>query len=169
MKPLMDNLPEAAKARICDTIKSKLGPMDDDFAKLAWIPGVGDTIKPASDEVIGKFASLGGLPTPQTANVSGELAGVLSSMAKTLSTIREPASVDAALPKLKELNNKLDESKGMVAALPESGKSTINALLKIAIAKLKKQTDKVVSIEGVGDKVKPVIDSIMGKLDAMTA
>src|SRR6516225_6306573 len=62
MKALMDKLPEAGKTKIMELIKSNLGEVENHFAKLMWIPGVGDKIKPAVDGVIEKLASVGGLP-----------------------------------------------------------------------------------------------------------
>jgi hypothetical protein len=116
-----------------------------------------------------KFASLGSIPAPQASKVSGELAGAVSSMTSALAEVKDAASAEAALPKLQEVNDKLDAAKNLMAGLPESGKSTINSLLKVAIAKVKELADKVVSIAGVGPKVKPVLDSILGKLNALTA
>jgi hypothetical protein len=168
MKAMMDRLPDAGKAKIADTIKSSLGSLDDQFARMLWIPGVGDTIKPAVDQVMDKFAALGGLPAPQTSNVSGELAKLVSSTTSALSGIKDTASAEATLPKLKELNDKLDACKGAMAGLPENGRSIINSLVKAAVAKLKEVADRVASTAGVGDKVKPVVDSIIGKLNALT-
>jgi hypothetical protein len=168
MKAMVDKLPEAGKAKVTDLIKSNLNTIDDQIAKLQWIPGVGDKIKAAADEVQDKMASLGGLQVPQTSKVSSELAGMFSSMTDALTGIKDAASADAALPKLQEVKDKLDASKAMVAGLPESGKATINSLLKVAIGKLRELADKVVGIAGAADKVKPVVDSIIGKLNALT-
>jgi hypothetical protein len=169
MKDQIDKLPQAAKARITEVIKSNLGSLDDQFAKLLWIPGVGDTIKPALEQVMGKFAALGAAQVPQASNVSGELAGLFSTMTGALTSIKDKASANTALPKLKEVGDKLDAFKDMIAGLSESGKATISTLLRTAIVRLKELADKVVSISGVGETVKPVVDSIMGKLKALTA
>jgi hypothetical protein len=169
MKALIDKLPEAGKTKIMDLIRSNLGEVENHFTKLMWIPGVGDKIKPAVDGVIGKLASLGGLPVPQTSNVSSELAGTFSSMTEALSGIKDAASAEAALPKLREINDKLGDSKQMMAGLSDSGRSTLNALLQTALGKLKELADKVLAIAGAGDKVKPVLDSIMSKLTALAA
>jgi hypothetical protein len=169
MKALMDKLPEAGKTKIMELIKSNLGEVENHFAKLMWIPGVGDKIKPAVDGVIEKLASVGGLPVPQTSNVSSELAGTFSSMTEALSGIKDAASAEAALPKLREINDKLGASKQMMTGLSDSGKSTLNALLQTALGKLKELADKVLARAGAGDKVKDVLDSILSKLNALAA
>jgi hypothetical protein len=169
MKAAMDKLPEAAKAKIRELIQSNLGPINDQIAKLVWIPGVGDKLKSAADQVLDKYASLGGVQAPQAGKVSGELAELVSSMTGALTGIKDPASAEAALPKLHQINDKLDASKEMVSGLPATAKSTITSLLKTALANLRPLVDKVIAITGVGDKVKPVVDAIMGKLNALTA
>jgi hypothetical protein len=169
MKALMDKLPEAGKTKITELIKSHLGSIDDQLAKLLWIPGVGDKIKPAVDQLMDKFAALGGLQAPQAANVSNQLAEIFSTATGTLTGIKDVASAEAALPRLKEINDQLDAAKTRLAELPERGRATVSSLLKAAIGRLKELADKVVSLAGVGDKVKPVVDSIMGKLNALAA
>ena len=169
MKALVDKMPEAGKTKIMELIKSNLGEVENHFAKLVWIPGVADKIKPAVDGVIGKLASLGGLPVPQTSNVSSELASTFSSITETLSGIKDAASAQAALPKLREINDKLSDSKQMVAGLSGSGRSTLNTLLQTALGKLKELADKVLAVAGAGDKVKPVLESIMSKLSGLAA
>jgi hypothetical protein len=168
MKATMDGLPSAGKAQITELIKSNLGSIDDMAAKLQWIPGAGDQIKPVVDQLMAKCASLGGLQVPQGANVSADLAGLFSTMTGALTDVKDAASANAALPKLAEVDNKLAVAKAKVAELPEGARSLLNSLLRDAIHKLKELSDKVVSISGVGDKVKPVIDSIMAKLNALT-
>jgi hypothetical protein len=167
MKALMDKVPEAGKAKMTALIQSQLGQIDDQLAKLLWVPGVGDKIKPTVDEVMGKLASLGGMAVPQASKVSSELASTFSSLSDTLTGIKDPTSAEAALPKLKDLNDKLDVSKDMMAGLSDAGKSTIRSLIQAALAKLKDVANKVVAIAGVGDKVKPVVDSILGKLTTL--
>jgi hypothetical protein len=167
MKRLADKLPEAGKTKIHDLVKANLGKLDDQFAKLLWVPGVGDKIKPVVDDVMEKYAALGGLPAPQASTVSSELAGVLSSLTSTLTGIKDVASAEAALPKLKDLNDKLDVPRKALAGLPESAKSSISALIKSAVSTVQALANKVLANTAASEKVKPVVDSIMEKLTAL--
>jgi hypothetical protein len=169
MKAAVDKLPEAARAKINELVKSKLEPLDEQLAKLQWIPGVGDKIKPVADQLIDRFASLGGVQAPQAAKVSGELAGAVASVTNALAGIKDGASAEAAIPKLQEVEGKLDSSAAAVTGLPPSARSTVSALIKAAIPTLRHAVDKVVSVSGVGDKIKPVVDAIMSKLSALAA
>jgi hypothetical protein len=167
MKVALDKLPDADRAQITQLIKADIGKVDDQFAKLLWTPNVGEKIRPVVDDVMKKFASLGGMPVPQTAIVSEALASAVSSMSEVMTGIKDAASAETALPKLKAIDEKLDVSKNMMASLSEAGRSTISSLVRTAIAKLKEVADRVVAIAGAGDKVKPVVTSIMNKLTAL--
>jgi hypothetical protein len=169
MKAAIDKLPEAARAKINELVKSKLEPLDEQLAKLQWIPGVGGKIKPVADQLVDRFASLGGVQAPQAANVSGALAGAVSSATDALAGVKDGASAEAAIPKLQEVEGKLDATTAAVAGLPPSAKSTVSALIKAAMPSLRQAVDKVVSVSGVGDKIKPVTDAIMSKLSALAA
>jgi Bacterial protein of unknown function (DUF937) len=167
MKALADKLPEADQVKIHDTIKSSLTKLDDQFAKLLWIPGVGDKIKPQVDVAMSKLASLGNLPIPKASTVSGEVASVVSSLTKTLSGVKDAASADAALPKLKDLKDKLDDSKTMMAGLPDAAKSTIGSLIETALTTVQGLANTVLAYAGLGDQVKPVVESIIDKLKGL--
>jgi hypothetical protein len=167
MKNMANKLPEAGKAKIHDMVKNNLGKLDDQFAKLAWAPGVEDKIKPAVDDIMDRYASLGGVPVPRASTVSAKLANEFSSLTGTLASIKDAASAEAALPKLKDLNEKLDTSAKMMAELPDAAKSTISSLLKSALTTLQGVANKVLANTAASEKVKPVVDTLMDKLTAM--
>src|SRR5262249_5722742 len=148
LKALVDKLPDAGKTKITELIKSHLGDVENEFAKLLWIPGAGDKIKPAVDGVMGKLAALGGLPAPKISDVSSELASTFSSITEALSGIKDAASAEAALPKLREINDKLSNTRDMMGGLSDTGKSTLNTLVRTALAKLREVADKVLAIAG---------------------
>jgi hypothetical protein len=169
MKALVEKLPDADKGKVTDLIRASFGKVEDQFAKLLWIPGVGDTIKPTVDEIMGKLAALGGLPVPKVSNVSADLAGAFSSLTASLTGIKDTVTAEAALPKLKDISDKLDGAKNTLEGLPEAGRSTILAQAKTALGKLQELADKVLAMAGVGDKIRPTLEALMGKLRALVA
>jgi hypothetical protein len=169
MKATVEKLSDADKGKITDLIKASIGKVEDKFAQLVWIPGVGDKIKTTVDGIMSKMASLGGLPVPKVSQVSAHLADTFSSLTAALGGIKDSASANLALPKLKDISEKLDGAKGALDGLSESGKSTIVKLLKTAMSQLTQLADKVVAMAGVGDTIKPTLDAIMGKLKALVA
>jgi hypothetical protein len=167
LKESMDKLPPEGKTKIADMIKGNLGKLESQYARLLWIPGVGDKIKNLMSGSIGKLASLAGVSPSQLPQISGDLAGNFSSLTEALGTIKDPASAEAALPKLTNISKDLDNVKTQMGSMSDVGKSTIGPLIKAAIAKLRVVVDKVLAMAGVGDKIKPVLDGIVGKLDAL--
>lgn len=86
----------------------------------------------------------------------------------SLESVKDAATAEAALPKLKELTTNADEMKKLYGLLPDAGKATIKTLLGSSMSTLKTLVDKVLAIPGVGEKLKPVIDGLMAKLTAVT-
>jgi hypothetical protein len=169
MKALVDKLPDADKGKVTELIKASFGKVEDQFAKLLWIPGVGDKVKSTIDGIMGKLAALGGLSVSKVSDVSANLAGSFSSLTGALAGIKDSVTAEAALPKLKDIGDKLDGAKGSLEGLPESARSTIVAQAKTALSKLKDLADKVLAMAGVGDKIRPALEAIMGKLNALVA
>jgi hypothetical protein len=101
--------------------------------------------------------------------VSAELAGTFSSLTKSLAGIKDSASAEAALPQLKDIGDRLSGARSDLEGLSDAGRSTIVGLLKTALSTLKELSDKVLAMTGVGDKVRPAMDAIMGKLNALVA
>jgi hypothetical protein len=169
MKALVDKLPDADKGKITDLIKASYGKLEDQFAKLLWIPGVSDKIKTVVDEVMGKMAALGGFTASKISTVSSELAGTFTSLTAALTGIKDSASAEAALPRLRDISDKLDGAKSALNGLSEAGRTTIITQMKAALTKFKEMADKVLAMSGVSDKIKPTLDAIMGKLNSLVA
>jgi hypothetical protein len=166
----VDKLEPAEKAKVSDMIKPTLAKLEDQFAKLLWIPGLGDKFKPAMDRALSKVASLANVPMPKLPGVSGELAGTFTSLTETLKDVKDEASVDKALPKLKDISNNLAATAANWNDLPAGGKNILVALIKPALEKLKEAYTKMVAqVAGGGGKLKEVMDPIMKKLDSLVA
>lgn len=108
-------------------------------------------------------------PAPEVAKLSGDVSGVFTSLTDILTGVKDAATAEAALPKLKEASGKLDTIKEAFSTLASPGKSTIAALVKAGTGKLNDLVAKILAIPGVGDLVKPVIDEITTKLAALSA
>jgi hypothetical protein len=101
-------------------------------------------------------------------NVGQQVTDALKNATDALNGITDAASAEAALPKLSEINDGLTRVGGLVDQLPAEGKSVLAALVSAALPDLEALITKVTGIAGVGDVVKPVTDSMLEKLRAMT-
>jgi hypothetical protein len=167
MKALVDKLPEAGKARFTDLLKTDFGKLQDQLISLMWIPDVGSKIKTVANDITRKMASLGDFPVSKAPQLSSDLADAFSSLTGTLTGVKDPATAEAALPKLREINGKLESAKATMDTLPSNSKSILHSLIKTSLAKLKGITDKVLAIAGVGDQFKTVVTAIMGTLNTL--
>jgi hypothetical protein len=139
------------------------------FAWPATTPEPGGTaprVSPASAPVAAK------VPVPEAPKVlipdatqlSTELTDTFKTLTETLTGVKDVASAEAALPKLQDLSSKLDAAKATMQKLADAGKATIKTLVQSSQVKLKELVDKVLTIPGVGEKLRAVADSIMAKL-----
>jgi hypothetical protein len=101
---------------------------------------------------------------PDVTKFSTELTDTFSKLTETLTSVKDVPSAEAALPKLQDLDSKLDVAKATMQKLADSAKITISTLVKSTQGKLRELVDKVLAIPGVGEKVRVVADSIMAKL-----
>jgi Bacterial protein of unknown function (DUF937) len=101
---------------------------------------------------------------PDVTKFNTELTDTFSKLTEALTSVKDAASAEAAVPKLQDLDGKLDVAKTTMKELGEAGQTTIKTLVKSAQAKLKELVDKVLAIPGVSEKIKPLVDSIMAKL-----
>jgi hypothetical protein len=98
-----------------------------------------------------------------------DLSGVLGSLTDTLGGIKDSAAAEAALPKLKEIVEKLTDAKDAVAKLTDAGTVAVRKIVVSAVDKLKGLVKSVLEIQGVGDTIKSVVDAIMSKLTDLSA
>jgi hypothetical protein len=104
---------------------------------------------------------------PNATTLSRDLSGTYLSLTDTLGRITDPASAEQALPALRNFNAKLDTFKAFWDRLPEDGRSMIRTVTSQRLGKFKDEMNRVLAIPGVGPIVKPVLDNIVAKLNAM--
>jgi hypothetical protein len=86
------------------------------------------------------------------------------SMDEALTSIKDAASAEAVLPKLREFRDKLDSMKALVGKLPEAGKAQFTQMLKTDFGKLQDQLINLMWIPGVASKIKTVVGDITDKM-----
>ncbi len=101
---------------------------------------------------------------PDVSKFSTELTETFSKLTEALASVKDAASAENALPKLQDLEGKLDVAKTTMKDLSDTGQTTVKKLVTSAEAELKKLVVKVLAIPGVGEKFKTIVDSIMSKL-----
>jgi vacuolar-type H+-ATPase subunit E/Vma4 len=95
------------------------------------------------------------------------LKDLFASAKESFEGITDSATADAAVSKFGELSNSVDGLAAMIEKLPAEAKPAVQSVIQQGIAQLKALADKVLAISGVQDVLKPSVDHLMAKLQAV--
>jgi len=101
-------------------------------------------------------------------DVSATFTGAIGKLTTALPTIKDEASAKAALPDLTAASDAVAKISGVTSKLPADGKTALAGMAKTAIGTLGPLVTAALANTAAGPIVKPVLDGIMAKLDAMT-
>jgi hypothetical protein len=104
---------------------------------------------------------------PDFSRLSSDLASTTGDLKEALSSVKDSASAEAALPKIQELGGRIEDLKAASLRLPAEFRSKFDDLLQPQITAIEEQFHRVASMPG-GDKIKPVLDDLFGRLKAPT-
>jgi hypothetical protein len=102
-------------------------------------------------------------------NVGQQVTDVFNNATTALNDVTDAASAQAAVPKLNGINDSLTKLDGLVDQLPAEGKAALAALVSGQLPNLEALIAKVTALPGVGDIIKPVTDTMLERLRALTA
>jgi len=93
----------------------------------------------------------------------------ITSLRTTLDGVTDAASAQTALPKLREVAAQIDKVDAMIGQLSPEQRKLLSGLVNPLMPTLNQLFDKVLSIPGVAELLKPTIDALRGKLAVLTA
>jgi hypothetical protein len=100
-------------------------------------------------------------------DVGSAVQKTVAGLKTTLQGVKDVDSAKAALPNLQDAGVQLDKLGGLINQLPASGKTAIAALVASVRPSLDELFNKALAIPGVSEIVKPSIDAIKARLDAI--
>jgi len=101
--------------------------------------------------------------------IGKDYTALFTSLTEAFSSVKDAATADSALTKLKESGIKLDSLKAMFDKIPADAKAKVVEVIKSGVEKLKELTTKVLALPGVSEKLKPIVDELMKKLGGLTS
>jgi hypothetical protein len=115
-----------------------------------------------------------GATTAQSLTVGGldvgkQVTDSIANLRTTLGGITDPASAQAALPKLREVAAQIDKVGGVVGQLSAEQRTLLAGLVNPVMPTLNQLFDKVLAIPGVAELLKPTIDALKAKLATLAA
>jgi hypothetical protein len=107
------------------------------------------------------------LVTDQVTRLTGQFTDFFRSATDTFAGIKDTASAEAAVPKLRELSTALDTMRVALNQLPGDARAKLVALVQELSTKLMSTLDSAMAIPAVSDTIKPFVDELRSKLHAM--
>jgi hypothetical protein len=98
---------------------------------------------------------------------AGRATSVLNDLRATLGTIKDADSAKAALPKLQGAVGDLDKLSAMAGSLPPDARKVLASMVGGLLPSIEPLLKSVSGLPGVSEILKPVIDSLQGKLAAL--
>jgi hypothetical protein len=135
---------------------------------LAVIWVLSKVLSPPAAPVSTTAESVGQNLSAEASRLSSDITGVVKSAKDALTGITDTASANAAVPKLRDLNAKLDGLKPVWDKLPASAKTSLSSTLKGLMASLTTLVEKAKALPGVSEILKPVLDEMNTKLSSFS-
>jgi hypothetical protein len=124
--------------------------------------------KPA-EQVAQDTAPAGQNVAVNATDVGKQVTDNLSNLHQTLSGITDPASAQAALPKLQEAAAQIDKVQNLSGKMSPDQRKVVAGLVSPIMPSLNQLFDKVLAIPGVSAELKPAVDALRAKLAVLTA
>ncbi|TWU40569.1 hypothetical protein [Novipirellula artificiosorum] len=103
------------------------------------------------------------------ADLGTNLTGSMEKLNDVFGNIVDIESAKAQLPELTTINESLGASAAMYEKAPEAMKSTIGATISKILPGIKEKIDSVLAIPGVGEILKPIVDSLLERFAVFSA
>jgi Bacterial protein of unknown function (DUF937) len=121
----------------------------------------------------GQRPNIVAMPTAQkimvgNTDVGGQLAGVFDVLRTSLPSVKDADTAKAALPRLQDAVAQVGKINTMAGQLPADGKKAIAGYLGQSLPTINPLIESVLKIPGVSALLKPVLDQIMGPLNALS-
>jgi hypothetical protein len=100
-------------------------------------------------------------------DVGQQLSGVVDRTSQALKSVTDATSAKNALPQLQEQIAQLDQMNGLAAQVPSDGKHALNGIVASGMPPLQQLMEKVEAIPGVADVLKPTLETLKTKLNAI--
>ena len=92
----------------------------------------------------------------------------ISNLRSTLSGVTDIASAKAALPRLQEVTDQIGKTQGMIGTMSADQRKVLAGLVSPTMPEVNQLFDKTLAIPGVGDVLKPTLDTLKAKLTTLT-
>ena len=103
-----------------------------------------------------------------TADLGKQVTDILGTVRTSLQNITDSASAAAAVPKLQDAKNQINNVRGQVEKLPPEQRKAIAGMVNSTVQAINQLFDKVLAIPGVSAELKPIVDAMKVDLATLT-
>jgi len=103
-----------------------------------------------------------------TADLGKQVTDILGTVRTSLQNITDSASAAAAVPKLQDAKNQINNVRGQVEKLPPEQRKAIAGMVNSTVQTINQLFDKVLAIPGVSAELKPIVDALKVDLATLT-
>jgi hypothetical protein len=107
------------------------------------------------------------ISAPGGVNLGSQLGTTLGTLQRTLGTIKDTSTANSALGDLRRVSEDVQRFSGLAAQLPAEGKKSLAGYVTSALPAILPLVTGLQGNSAVAPVLKPVLDSIMGGLNAM--
>jgi hypothetical protein len=97
-------------------------------------------------------------------NLGTEFTALVEKLKTTLTEIKDSDTAEKAKGELEQADTQLEGLLEKAEKLPEAARPALKEIVQKGLAALKPLIDKVLAIDGVGEKLKPLLDGLVAKL-----
>jgi hypothetical protein len=105
-------------------------------------------------------------PADETTKLGLDLRETVGSVTGALSEVRDTVTAETALPKIEQAKGRVEEIRARAAQLPPDAKSRFDQMVQPQVQALQRQSERVASIPGASEKIKPVLDDLISRMSA---
>ena len=93
---------------------------------------------------------------------------ILEETRGAVSSVRDAATAQAAVPRLQDIVGKLDRASVLAGQLGPDSRRALGTYLNSQTSLMKTAASNVLAVPGVGQILKPVLDQVIGRLETLT-
>ncbi len=127
--------------------------------------GVNEVVDESAEVVAMKPILPDTLNMPEVGPMKQELTSLFQDFGTAFAAIKDGASAEAALPQLEELDRRIDATSRSLTSLPAASRTALGAFVNEQMDSVKAQAAKVLSLPGLGDRIKSLINELVRKLE----
>ena len=105
--------------------------------------------------------------TVEGVDVGKQMTSVFGTLQSELAAVKDVATAQTALPKIQDAAKSVDAVAAVAGKFSAEQKTAVGAMISAALPAVRAVADKAMATQGVGDILKPVIDGLFAKIDAM--